>query len=92
MPHPPVVTLVQSPACHLCLDAEQALAELAARFPVEVRTVKLDSEEGRALVALHRPPMSPLALVDGVFLSSGRLPRKKLAALLAGRAAAMAAG
>jgi len=47
-------------------------------------------------VAVHRPAMNPLVLVDGAFFSSGRLPRKKLITLLERRgdrtAAALGAG
>lgn len=79
----PVVTVVQAPACHFCHDATAALAELGLRVPFTVRTVPIDSEEGRALVAHHRPAMNPLVLLDGEFFSAGRLPRRKLAKALA---------
>ena len=75
---PPVVTVVHAPACHFCHDAEVALAVLARDFPLVVRSVGIDTDEGRALVAEHRPAMNPLVLVDGSFFSAGRLPRKKL--------------
>jgi glutaredoxin len=84
------VTVVHAPACHYCEDAEAALADLAQAFPLEVRRVALDSTEGMALVVRHRPAMNPLVLVDGTFFSSGRLPRRKLAALLAARRASAA--
>lgn len=74
----PVVTVVHAPACHFCHDAEEALAVLARDFPLVVRSVGIDTDEGRALVAEHRPAMNPLVLVDGSFFSAGRLPRKKL--------------
>ena len=41
------------------------------------------------LVAEHRPPLSPLVLVDGAYFSAGRLPRKKLAKLLTARGTAL---
>jgi len=64
------------------LYAERALEVLAQRFAMRVRVVDLESAEGLRLTAAHRPAMSPLVLVDGRFFSAGRLPRKKLAALL----------
>jgi glutaredoxin len=79
------VTVVHAPACHFCEDAEEALADLSQRYAIEVRSVALESQEGRALVARHRPAMNPLVLTDGVFFSSGRLPRKKLVKLLESR-------
>jgi hypothetical protein len=47
-----------------------------------VRVVALESDEGLLLTAKHRPAMNPLVLIDGRFFSAGRLPRKKLTALL----------
>lgn len=87
----PVVTVAESPACHLCDDAKQALAALARDFPLTIRVVGIETEEGRALVAEHRPAMAPLVLVDGAFFSAGRLPRKKLIKLLQTRAAVVEA-
>ncbi len=78
-----IVTVVHSPACHLCDDAESALARLAESYPFVVDRVDVRSARGQALVREHRAPMSPLVLVDGTFFSSGRLPRRKLAQLLA---------
>jgi len=76
------ITVVHAAACHYCDDAERALEVLAQRFAMRVRVVDLESAEGLRLTAAHRPAMSPLVLVDGRFFSAGRLPRKKLAALL----------
>ncbi len=77
-----VVTVVHAPACHLCDDAYGALDRLADAYPLVVDRVDIRSERGQALVREHRPPMSPLVLVDGEFFSFGRLPRRKLAGLL----------
>jgi len=82
---PVVVTVVHAPACHFCHDAEEALAALAGDFPLVVRSVGIETDEGRALVAEHRPAMNPLVLVDGEFFSAGRLPRKKLTKALHSR-------
>jgi hypothetical protein len=77
-----VITVVRSPACHLCDDAGAALADLAAEYPIRVEMVDADSAGGKALVGEHRPGMFPLVLVDGAVFSQGRLPRRKLRALL----------
>lgn len=69
---------MSSPACHLCEDAAEALADLAREFPLSVREVDIGSPEGTRILALHRSPMPPAVLVDGALFSSGRLPRKKL--------------
>lgn len=79
---PVVVTVVHAPACHFCDGAQAALDELASEVPLVVRVVELKSGEGAALVAQHLPAMYPLVLLDGVYFSSGRLPRKKLRAEL----------
>ena len=76
------VVVLSSPACHLCEDALEALAELGAQFPIRVREVGMETPEGRELVHVHRPAMPPAVLVDGVLFSAGRLPRKKLRRLL----------
>lgn len=81
-----VVTVVHSPACHFCADAEQALNELAREFPLVLDFVAAAEARGESLVREHRAPMFPLVLVDGAFFSFGRLPRKKLRRLLEARA------
>ena len=80
--HSAEVLVVRSPACHLCEDAIEALEELRGEFGLHVRVVEMDSPEGRAIVAAHRPALSPAVLVDGELFSSGRLPRKKLRRML----------
>jgi len=82
---PTPVTVVSAPACHFCADAEIALAEIAAEYPLAVTHIDADSEQGKRLVAAARAPMYPLVLVDGAVFSWGRLPRRKLRRLLADR-------
>jgi hypothetical protein len=83
---PALITLVHSPACHFCDEAQAALADLAAEFSLSVDLVPASSAPGARLVREHRVPMYPLVLVDGVFFSFGRLPQKKLRRLLERRA------
>lgn len=84
------ITVVESEGCHYCTDAHDVLEEFSATYPLQVSTVPLTSDMGRALVQRHRPALSPLVLVDGEFFSQGRLPRRKLAKLLASRLGAPA--
>ena len=77
------VTLVEAPACHLCEDAKAALAVLAGSYPLRINVVSITDAAGLALMQEHRAPMSPLVLLDGVYFSSGRLPRRKLEKRLA---------
>lgn len=81
------VLVVSAPACHLCADADAALTDMARSHLLTVRTVEASSEEGRRVVAAHRPAMFPVVLIDGVLFSVGRLPRGKLRELLEARAA-----
>lgn len=79
------VTVVESPGCHFCADAHQALDQFAISYPLDVNTVDACSDAGRLLMAQHRAAMSPLVLLDGVFFSHGRLPRRKLTKALTTR-------
>ena len=72
------VVVLSSPACHLCEDALESLAELRREIPIRVREIGMETPEGRELLRIHRPAMPPAVLVDGSLFSVGRLPRKKL--------------
>lgn len=76
------VTVVHTEACHFCEDALDALRGLAEEYPLRVSTVPGDSPQGQRLLAEYRAGMFPLVLVDGRYFSQGRLPRRKLRALL----------
>lgn len=82
------VTLVTAPGCHYCTEAAAAIGELAdAGYPLALETVAATSSRGLELIAQHRPTMNPLVLVDEGYFSAGRLPRRKLRALLDERTA-----
>lgn len=83
-----VVTLVHAQGCHFCADAREVLAELCRELPLRVTVVDAGTPAGMRLVAAFRPSLYPLVLVDGAFFSQGRLPRRKLVALLSRRAGA----
>lgn len=84
------VTVVHAPACHFCEDAQDALAEISrelrADVDLDVELVEAAGPHGQRLLAEHGAGMFPLVLLDGAFFSSGRLPRRKLRAVLAGKA------
>lgn len=86
------VTVVTAAACHFCEDALTALAGLGQAYPLIVEEVAADSPAGQALLSRHGTGMFPLVLIDGGFFSAGRLPRRKLARLLASRTAAAGTG
>jgi hypothetical protein len=77
-----LVTVVHSPACHLCDEAQEALSRLAEDFPVRVELLDSRTPEGQRLVRAHRSALFPLVLLDGAYFSAGRLPRLKLRRLL----------
>lgn len=79
---PTRMTIVTSPGCHLCHDAQVAVAELGAEHDLQIELIDASSPDGLRLIGHHRPAMNPLVLVDGAYFSSGRLPRGKLKALL----------
>lgn len=86
------VTVVESEACHFCEDARRVMTDLAAAYPLTIETVDVRTPAGTKLMQEHRASMSPLVLVDGVFFSHGRLPRRKLQKLLTGRYGATDSG
>ncbi len=78
----PEVTVVESPSCHFCTDAHQALDQLAADgHPFRVVTLDVREAAGQELMRRHGAGMSPLVLVNGAYFSQGRLPRRKLTKL-----------
>ena len=86
-PRPPLgptrVTVVESPSCHYCADAHEALEQLTADgHALEVTTLDVRAPAGQDLMRRHGVAISPLILVDGAFFSQGRLPRRKLTRLL----------
>ncbi|MGE5830088.1 MAG: hypothetical protein ACM30G_17260 [Micromonosporaceae bacterium] len=89
---PSTITLVHTPACHFCTDAQTALAELGRVYAIQVDLVAADSDAGRALIGAHRPAMFPLVLLDGAYFSVGRLPRRKLRAHLTAQLTARPVG
>jgi hypothetical protein len=77
------VTIVTSRGCHFCDDARSALAELGNLYPLAVEEIAASSALGEAMVLEYGTGLFPLVLVDGAFFSAGRLPRRKLALILA---------
>ena len=89
----PRLTLVTAPGCHFCEDAHRAVTGLIENgAAIEMEVVQATSPLGLALLAEHRPAMNPLVLIDRRYFSAGRLPTRKLQALLARRAGSPIAG
>lgn len=79
---PAHITVVDSAGCHFCADADTALTELAHEFNLDVVHVPMTSEPGMQLMQDHGAGMSPLVLLDGRFVSAGRLSRGRLRTML----------
>lgn len=78
------VTYVTAERCHFCERGHEVLKQLADRFPMDVRTVDLISDEGRDVAARWQVPFPPVVLVNGVLVAYGRLSPRRLAQELEG--------
>ncbi len=77
------VTLLTKADCGLCEQAKAVLARVAADTPLEVETVDLASDRGRALAEEAGMAFPPGVLLDGEAFSHGRLSERKLRRALA---------
>jgi hypothetical protein len=73
------VTFVTAPACHLCDRGRDVLADLATRYPLDIREVSLDAPEGRRALAASRAPFPPVLVIEGRPVAHGRLSARGLA-------------
>jgi hypothetical protein len=64
--------------CRFCDLAEQVLKRVGRDYPLEVRHIRLDSEQGQALAARHGVLFAPGILLGGQLLSYGRLSERRL--------------
>jgi glutaredoxin len=72
------VVLLTKDDCHFCEQAKDVLARLRGEFPLSVREVALESEEGRSLALDSGAPFPPVVFVNGETFSYGRLSERKL--------------
>ena len=72
------ITILTQTDCASCVQAKEVLSRLALEYPVQVREVGLDTEDGRELAARHGVVFAPGILIDGDLFSYGRLSEKKL--------------
>lgn len=75
---PLTVTVLTQPDCRFCEHAETVLARVGQDYPLTVRHIPLDSDEGRALAARHGVLFAPGVLLDGALVSYGRLSERRL--------------
>ncbi|GMQ93815.1 MAG: hypothetical protein BMS9Abin12_1295 [Acidimicrobiia bacterium] len=72
------VVVVTAPRCHFCDDVSELLASLSGAYPLTVREVKLESDEGTAIATRFRVPFPPVLLIEGTYFGHGRISRRKL--------------
>jgi glutaredoxin len=72
------VVLVTAHRCHFCDDARNLLEDLGGRYPLAVREVELESDEGIAIATRFRVPFPPVLLLNGGYFGHGRISRRKL--------------
>lgn len=73
----PVVLLTQA-SCDLCAHAKEVLDRVAEDFALDVRTLDMGIEEGKALADQGGVLFPPGVLVAGRPFSYGRLSERKL--------------
>lgn len=83
------VTLLTKADCGLCEQAKAVLARVSADTPLEVETVDLASDRGRALAEEAGMAFPPGVLLDGEAFSHGRLSERKLRRTLAAASGAV---
>ena len=59
------ITILTQTDCASCVQAKDVLSRLALEYPVQVREVGLDTEDGRELAARHGVVFAPGILLDG---------------------------
>jgi hypothetical protein len=72
------VLLLTQPDCHFCGHAQEVLRRVGQDYPLRVRRVGLDSDLGQTLATRHGVMFAPGVLVEGEFLSYGRLSERLL--------------
>lgn len=81
------ITLLTTPDCDLCEHAKDVLRRVAEDTAVDIDTVDLTSDHGRALAEGSGMAFPPGVLIDGEPFSYGRLSERKLRRALARRRA-----
>ena len=77
------IVLLTKDDCHFCEQAKDVLARVAVERPLEIREVRLDSDEGGRLAAEAGAPFPPVVFLDGAPFSYGRLSVPRLRKALA---------
>ncbi len=77
------VVILTTEGCEFCEQAKTVLQRLRGEFDLELREVRLESEEGTRLAATYRAPFPPVIFVGGRAFCYGRLSERRLRKALA---------
>lgn len=77
--------LVSAADCHLCEHAHRVLHVLEDSYPIRVREIDWESEEGQAVVARDGVAFPPALYIDSELVGYGRLSERRLRRLLDAR-------
>lgn len=69
--------------CHFCEQAKGVLGRLEGEFQLDVRELRLESDEGQKLAERSGALFPPVVFLDGEPFSYGRLSERKLRKALA---------
>lgn len=72
------VTLLTQGDCALCDRAKSVLKNVAADYPLELRELPLDSQEGHSLALQNGVLFPPGILLDDQRFSHGRVSERRL--------------
>lgn len=72
------VTLLTQTSCAFCDQAKDVLGRLEGEFPLRLRTLSLESEEGRTLGERLGVLFAPGILFDGELVAFGRPSERRL--------------
>lgn len=73
-----VVLLLTAPECRYCDEAKRVFARLGLEFELEVTTVSIQDEAGRALALENGVLFPPGIFVAGDFVQYGRPSERKI--------------
>ncbi|MGQ0481969.1 MAG: glutaredoxin family protein [Pseudonocardia sp.] len=72
------ITMLTQPDCAFCEHAEQVLVRVGHDYPLVIRRIALESEEGREMAVRHGVLFAPGVLLDGELVGYGRLSERRL--------------
>ena len=78
MTTPVEVTVLTQPNCDFCDQAKELFERLSTEYPLEVRELDLETDEGRRLAESGAMMFAPGIVLDGKPFSYGRPSERKI--------------